>query len=964
MSRKTPKFDAYNEDYQYYSARLIDLNEMLSDTNRELNGMDDDLHTFKRRSCLRRGKKQPKDYFKDYDARSSLSDDDDLYECRSRIKQYNKRSKSMKCSLDESLHDLHRKVRDISFEQEKMADQLNSEDLRCKCDTLCSKKNCRTKKLSSDSSETSFENRLENRIEKVYNKIKKKYEQKSVNDELKSVIEDFKKTTANLVKEDLHKTPRTNFSETDYEKQKAQNELVVTRQKIADLEESKNSLSQQVLRLKEQLEKFESAQQSPIDSKAIPLQIHQTISRELESFREKLEKSSQKSTEPNETITVINMYKSEIEKLNETIQGLRKSLKDKDLQEFEYKHDNKTLTEKNSELEKSNSSLRNDLDLAIQKMNELVYEQSQNISQLRLYEDELGISEKKRDELRQEAQETIKLWKNKVKKLEKNLERTRVEVETLSQQNEYLREASKNLTIQLENIGQEYNILRDLNKTLEHKLSTQGTEINKTKSTYEDLKNENYSLKTEISGSQNSVRTIELKNQELMIENSRLDQKLKTEEAKSTELEQKLCQIQSELDQLKSEKRRTSAYVSKLEFDCQNLKNSVANLERSEEMTKNDLTTISKQCLQNKETYEETLSKCTSQLQLAHAHFQKNKLEYEDKIRSLQIQLAEEKSNMEILKKREAEYTSEIDEQKSQKQKFENDLVALQCRMEKFVRSDAEKSQLLAEYEEKYSRLLDEFNYQKNQFYNRETEYIKILNHIEVDLDLLVGILAVNLNKNYQSTLNTDETDKINSSYMLIKHKIHWISKNLEELFQQKVKLQQNLVFLEHEIETMKKNSAHNIKAQGVYLKNLENQNHELMADRDIALKNMELLEQYLQNLSESVKNHSLREIERTHHLFAIDNIQNLCNNNNLSEAEKEEIFERFKRYKSTIDDIKYQLDSAQIYCENFEPKDKTVRNSSSCSSSRSQRSSSYSHYACKKQAQAKKQPAKPKPFR
>lgn len=253
--------------------------------------------------------------------------------------------------------------------------------------------------------------------------------------------------------------------------------MILTKRKIADLEESKNSLSQQVMKLKDQLEKFESAQISPKESKAIPLQIHQTISRELENFCEKLEKSAHKNAESTETISLVNMYKTEIEKLNDTIQNLRMSLKDKELQELEYRHDNKTMTEKIAELEKSNSSLRNDLDLAIQKMNELVYEQSQNISQLRLYEDELGVSEKKRDELRHEAQDTIKLWKNKVKKLEKNLEKSRVEVETLSQQNEYLREASKSLTIQMENISQEYHILRDLNKTLEHKLSTQGNEV-------------------------------------------------------------------------------------------------------------------------------------------------------------------------------------------------------------------------------------------------------------------------------------------------------------------------------------------------------------------------------------------------------------------------------------------------------------------------------------------------------
>lgn len=93
-------------------------------------------------------------------------------------------------------------------------------------------------------------------------------------------------------------------------------------------------------------------------------------------------------------------------------------------------------------------------------------------------------------------------------------------------------------------------------------------------------------------------------------------------------------------------------------------------------------------------------------------------------MRSIQVQLAEEKSNAEILKKRELEYNAEIDEQKNLRQKYENDLTSVQSRLEKLARSDSEKTKILAEYEDKYNRLLDELNYQKNNFYNKETEYI------------------------------------------------------------------------------------------------------------------------------------------------------------------------------------------------------------------------------------------------
>jgi hypothetical protein len=51
-----------------------------------------------------------------------------------------------------------------------------------------------------------------------------------------------------------------------------------------------------------------------------------------------------------------------------------------------------------------------------------------------------------------------------------------------------------------------------------------------------------------------------------------------------------------------------------------------------------------------------------------------------------------------------------------------------------------------------------------------------------------------------------------------------------------------------------------------------------------------------LKSLTESIKNHSNKEIERTHHLFAIDNMQSLYGNINLSQAERNEIYERFKQ--------------------------------------------------------------------
>jgi hypothetical protein len=74
---------------------------------------------------------------------SKKSDNDEDYAIN-RPSKNSMRTKTRKCvrtnvlfkdDLNESLHDLHKKVRDISFEQEKMSDKLDCEKRYCFSET-------------------------------------------------------------------------------------------------------------------------------------------------------------------------------------------------------------------------------------------------------------------------------------------------------------------------------------------------------------------------------------------------------------------------------------------------------------------------------------------------------------------------------------------------------------------------------------------------------------------------------------------------------------------------------------------------------------------------------------------------------------------------------------------------------------------------------------------------------------
>jgi hypothetical protein len=79
------------------------------------------------------------------------------------------------------------------------------------------------------------------------------------------------------------------------------------------------------------------------------------------------------------------------------------------------------------------------------------------------------------------------------------------------------------------------------------------------------------------------------------------------------------------------------------------------------------------------------------------------------------------------------------------------------------------KSRSLTELEEKYNRMLSEFSQQNNHYLNKESEYLKMFNSIDNDIDLINGVIQSNTNESYKPILNLENSDKSNYLYLLIK---------------------------------------------------------------------------------------------------------------------------------------------------------------------------------------------------
>ena len=163
------------------------------------------------------------------------------------------------------------------------------------------------------------------------------------------------------------------------------------------------------------------------------------------------------------------------------------------------------------------------------------------------------------------------------------------------------------------------------------------------------------------------------------------------------------------------------------------------------------------------------------------------RLEYEDQVRQLTAQLVEDKSNLDYYKAAEAENLKEIDTLKCSKRRLEDDYFDLNDKLDKYLQTDAYKSRVIKELDEKKQKLTNELNLQRNEFFSKETEYLKMLNLLDVEADVIVGMISSNLSEGYKPVFNVDEANKSSSLYLLIKHKLNWFGKSVEEMFQKQV---------------------------------------------------------------------------------------------------------------------------------------------------------------------------------
>lgn len=362
-------------------------------------------------------------------------------------------------------------------------------------------------------------------------------------------------------------------------------------------------------------------------------------------------------------------------------------------------------------------------------------------------------AEKRREDLKLKAQESIRQWKLKHKKLERALEKQSETVDELTgKNNQILKEKDELKTQMYAALQQIENLRKELNDVLT-KRALQEEELHSKEEKLRNIKSHQADLELEVKNSLDTIHRLEseLKKQ------SKIQSQMKVEKA---HLEEEIAELKKSQAQDKAKLLEMQESIKDLSAIRADLANKLAEEERAKKAVLKDLSdltaqaksrdeetaTIITQLKLERDVHQRELKDLTSSLQSVKTkheqniqelmkHFKKEKSEAENHIRTLKAESLEEKNMAKV-------HRGQLDKLKSQCDRLTEELTQNENENRKLklkyqcLKDQLEEREKHISIEEEHLRRTEEARLQlKDQLLCLETEQESILGVIGKEID-------------------------------------------------------------------------------------------------------------------------------------------------------------------------------------------------------------------------------------
>ncbi|XP_077123567.1 centrosomal protein of 128 kDa isoform X1 [Ranitomeya variabilis] len=858
------------------------------------------------------------------------------------------------CDPDQ-LHSLHQSLRDLSSDQLRLNDDLDRElnhRHRTEAETKKVLQELNTRLDQAQHQETVSE-RVERRLQQLEQEMRAERHQaerrqaERQQDHLgrmsAQLQEELKKRESKS--DEMEAALKGKLCKLESEKGQLQEELERYRRRLDQSEGGRDSLLCQVEDLRSQLVKLEE-DRGQLQHKISVQSQHETLE-EQRRVRAAGERSDREKQELERQIIELrtqldrsavlaemedlkrNLGQKDREKIQlaEHLETLNSDMEKRERQQLRMLQQVKDIQSRYETCEKERRQLESHNSQLGQQLEEVTQEAERCLSELRQAEASRLEAEKKKEDLKSKAQETVKYWKVKCKKVERELQKKEESVTFSSERCSQAVKEKDELKCQLQTTVQQAESLRKELAEVLSRRAQQQEELHLRQVQVTDLQDRQLELEKDVRESQELAgrlqgelhRQVQLQ-QQVTEDRERLQDEVLSVGRAHEKSNEKVLELQESVRDLSAERAELSSRLAQEEKSSRELRRNLCEAQKQAEFAREELSSAGRQLKMERDVHQRELTDLRSAAQTAKtkhernvqemlAHFRQEREELESHIRTLKAELIDSKSLVKSERQRLEKMKIECDKLSEEMLCGKEESAALRCKNQLAAQDMEEKDQQVKKLEDVSHTLRDKLN-------ALETEQETILSAIETEINAACQILARN---------STDKLQPVSSAAHLrddphywlaeTKTKLHWLCEEMKEREGRERKLrsqhqQCREQLKEHKVrkESEKEERRHQISKMEQQLDEAHRDKKELLDKSRRQDEEMWLLQDRVVDLERSTRM-ALDHLESVpEKLNLLDDMKDL----NDSHLQREVMEERYAQYREIVGSLQQQLEDSK----------------------------------------------------
>ncbi|KAL8589790.1 hypothetical protein ACOMHN_020793 [Nucella lapillus] len=860
--------------------------------------------------------------------------------------------------MNRELHSLHQNVRDLSSDQIRLEGHLNQEIDRRERTNSDTRRDARQ-------SPDPLSSRVEQRLAAIQNEIRSERHLMDRQDDLSSLSTELKHAIQHASVQPSDDRLRSQYLQAESSRFRLESDLDNVRRRLDQSEGSKAALQNQVEELRAELKRAERDRHKIkhfIDETRVEEELRDKRNRrtadeardrnfehEVHELRTQLTRSVGAISEMENLRRAMEKSERQRAQLSDHLETLSRDLEGRERQAAKAITQLKETSDKLEETERHKSMATQQLEDVTKKLTDVSKELEKSLQELRGTQLTLQEAERKRDEFKGRAQETVRQWKAKVKQLERDLDRSKHGASQVIQRNEQLvkeMESQKHhggyAQIQLDGLKRELQDALAVRAAQDEQIRLKDIEVNELKSVRMDLDRELRDTRTVTERYEQELHTLRSRSAGLSEDRHQLEDRLSAADAAHRLSQGQAAQLQSDLKELSAVKADLAAQLSEASGKIHDLHQKLIELQHREKAAKEETEIYKRQLHEERNGLVkgyDSLKLELNEAKVREAHtmqevnrkLKHGRAEYEAAMEALRLELSEEKSTAKIARRNEEKLKQEVELLEKRLKGYEEENGSMMRKLD-LVRQEFEAQTQFAEDDlSRVKRLEEQLARAHVELGNLDKLQLTLIQEIAIETDAVLDTASLDV-----ATTRCQPINGMKSLHSLIgapnillteiKNKLIWLraevrarqdrERRMRGEFRQALTasdsdrqfLVSELVRRDEELDDLA------LEKQEIALKEIESCN------------TVDVLEEKVLDLSDELHLAKLKQVmqektfvrEKQH---IIDEMEDII----VTENEKERINQRYMKLQNTLKSLQDDLEVTALSAQN---KGKALKNS------------------------------------